>query len=139
MVTTEAKLARLISARTELEAGVILNGLEERGVRAVMSGIHTANFRAEAPGRVDILVAQEQLVEARAILALVAQERESIDWSQVDVGEPEDAGDAAAVPWWLSLKFWRRVAVTCIVIYCVYMAAAITGLLNPFLRALGRG
>jgi hypothetical protein len=94
MAALNDKLARLTSVRTEAEAGIIVSGLEEHGIRAAMSGIHTANFRAEAPGRVDILVVQDQLENAESVLALMAHEQESIDWSQVDVGEPEDKEDA---------------------------------------------
>jgi hypothetical protein len=93
MATLNDKLARLISVRTEAEAGIIVSGLEEHGIRAVMSGIHTANFRAEAPGSVDVLVAQDQLENAQEVLEQISDEQKSIDWSQVDVGEPEDEED----------------------------------------------
>ncbi len=90
MAHDEDNLARLTSVRTETEAGIIVGGLEDRGIPAVMSGVYTANFRAEAPGWVEVLVAEEHLAEAKAMLALVRNERGNIDWSQVDVGEPED-------------------------------------------------
>ena len=54
-------LARLTSVRTEMEAGVIVGGLEDEGIRATMSGVYTTNFRAEAPGWVEVLVSAEDL------------------------------------------------------------------------------
>ena len=89
MACDEDKLARLTSVRTESEAGIIVGGLEERGIRAVMSGVYTTNFRAEAPGWVEVLVAEQDLPQAQAVLEEVSNERGDVDWSQVDVGEPE--------------------------------------------------
>ena len=90
MARDDDNLARLTSVRTESEASIIVGELEARGIQAAMSGVYTANFRAEAPGWVEVLVAEEHLAEAQAMLALVRSERDNIDWSQVDVGEPED-------------------------------------------------
>jgi hypothetical protein len=55
-----------------------------------MSGTYTAGFRAEAPGQVQILVAAEDEAKAREVIRLGEENKEDIDWSQVDVGEPED-------------------------------------------------
>jgi nitrogen regulatory protein PII-like uncharacterized protein len=68
----------------------VVAALERAGVRAVATGGFTAEFRAEAPGQVKVMVAEDDLERARAILKDVQQEFENIDWSQVDVGEPED-------------------------------------------------
>ena len=90
MALDSDNLARVTSVRTEYEAGVIVSGLEARGIRATMSGVYTANFRAEAPGWVEVLVADKDLAAATAILEDVRAELSDVDWSQVDVGEPED-------------------------------------------------
>ncbi len=90
MAHDDDNLARLTSVRTEMEAGVIVSGLKERGIRATMSGVYTTNFRAEAPGWVEILVAEDDLAQAQCVLDDVRRENDHIDWSQVDVGEPED-------------------------------------------------
>ena len=55
-----------------------------------MSGVYTTNFRAEAPGWVEILVAEDDLPQAQSVLDDVRRDNDHIDWSQVDVGEPED-------------------------------------------------
>ena len=83
-------LARVTSVRTEYEAGIIVGGLSSRGIPATMSGVYTANFRAEAPGWVEVLVAEQDLAQAQAILEEVRTEHGDVDWSQVDVGEKED-------------------------------------------------
>jgi hypothetical protein len=90
MARDEDSLARLTSIRTESEAGIIVGGLEARGIQATMSGVYTANFRAEAPGWVEVLVAEQDLAEAQAILKEVHTEHDDVDWSQVDVGNPDD-------------------------------------------------
>jgi hypothetical protein len=64
--------------------------LEERGIKATMSGVYTSGFRAEAPGWVQVLVAEEDLAAAQAVLDEVRGGGENIDWSQVDVGESEE-------------------------------------------------
>ena len=83
-------LARVTSVRTEYEAGIVVGGLEVRGIKAIMSGVNTANFRAEAPGWVEVLVAEQDLAEAQAVLEEVRAEQANVDWSQVDVGQKED-------------------------------------------------
>ena len=53
------------------------------------AGILTAGFRAEAPGRVKVLVHQSDFDKAKALLDEYVHSRDEIDWDQVDVGEPE--------------------------------------------------
>jgi hypothetical protein len=79
----------LTSTPLEMQAGIIVAALAENGVRATMSGQTTAGFRAEAPGWVQVLVAEEDLARARAVLDELSRESHDIDWSQIDVGEPE--------------------------------------------------
>ena len=80
----------LTSTPTEVEASIIIAALEEEGIRATMTGQYTAGFRAEAPGWVQILVADGDLPRANDVLAQVQRDNADIDWSQVDVGQPED-------------------------------------------------
>ncbi|GJM19880.1 MAG: hypothetical protein DHS20C14_20930 [Phycisphaeraceae bacterium] len=54
---------------TELQAGFARSLLEEHGIEARMVGGLTAGFRAEAPGRVRVLVHAADLERARAILS----------------------------------------------------------------------
>jgi hypothetical protein len=78
------------SAENELEAGVILAALEEAGIKATMSGASTAEFRVAVPGEVQILVAQEDLAAAQEVIQGGQDDEEDVDWSQVDVGQPEE-------------------------------------------------
>jgi hypothetical protein len=90
MADLNENLARVTSVRTEMEGSVIVSGLEDRGIKATMSGVYTTNFRAEAPGWVEVLVAEHDLARAREALVEIQAENDHIDWSQVDVGQPED-------------------------------------------------
>ena len=78
------------SAENELEAGVIVAALEEAGIKSTMSGAATADFRVGVPGEVQVLVAQEDLARAQEVIREGEDDEEDVDWSQVDVGEPED-------------------------------------------------
>jgi pheromone shutdown protein TraB len=80
----------LTSALNEAEAGIIVGALAEEGIKAAMSGVYTAGFRAEAPGWVKVLVAERDLARAKQILAGARRDQDNIDWSRVDVGPPED-------------------------------------------------
>lgn len=84
------KLRVLTSTPHELHSGMIVAALEREGIRARAAGALTAGFRAEAPGWVKILVFEEDLERARDVLRNVETDEEPIDWSQVDVGDPED-------------------------------------------------
>ena len=70
-------------------AGIIVAALEENGIKATMSGEATAGMRAEAPGWVQILVAEDDLASAQDVFEQVRHQGDEIDWSQVDVGQPE--------------------------------------------------
>jgi hypothetical protein len=80
----------VVSVPSEMEAGVVVAALKENGINATMSGVYTAGFRAEAPGQVQVLVAEDDIARAREIIEAAEEERGDVDWSQVDVGEPED-------------------------------------------------
>ena len=90
MADNDENLARVTSVRSEMEGGLIVSGLEDRGIKATMSGVYTTSFRAEAPGWVEVLVAEHDLARAQEALLEIHAENDHIDWSQVDVGQPED-------------------------------------------------
>lgn len=74
---------------TEVEATMVADELRREGIQAEPAGILTAGFRAEAPGRVKVLVHETDLEKAKTLLDEYIHSRDSIDWSQVDLGEPE--------------------------------------------------
>jgi hypothetical protein len=81
--------AHLTSTPTETEAAIVMAALEENGIRAG-SDEYTSGFRAGPWNWVEIRVADEDLERAKEVLQRVQEENNHIDWSQVDVGEPED-------------------------------------------------
>lgn len=70
---------------SEMLAGFARGLLEEHGIESRMVGGLTAGFRAEAPGRVRLLVHAKDAERARALLAEDERER---------TGEPDDPDGA---------------------------------------------
>jgi len=81
---------------TEIEAMAIVDELKIEGIDAQASGLLTANFRAEAPGRVKVLVHARDLGHAKELLDDYIASKDNIDWSKVDIGDPEEEEDTAA-------------------------------------------
>ena len=81
---------KLVSVPNDVEAAAIVAALAARGVQASTVGGYTAGFIAEAPGRVSVLVRRADLDQAKRSLAEIEKDRAETDWSQVDVGEPDD-------------------------------------------------
>jgi hypothetical protein len=80
----------LLSVATEAEAAGIVTALAEYGIEALTTGGVTAGFKAEAPGSVQILVRSADLEQAQQALAEIQKDEGDIDWSKVDVGQPEE-------------------------------------------------
>ena len=80
----------LTSVPSDIEAAAIVAALAAHGVQASTTGSYTAGFRAEAPGSVNVIVRREDLDRARRVLAELNEGRTDVDWSQVDVGEPDE-------------------------------------------------
>ena len=80
----------LASVASEAEAAGIVTALSDYDIEALTTGGATAGFKAEAPGSVQVLVRAADLERAQQALAEIEKDEGTIDWSQVDVGEPED-------------------------------------------------
>jgi hypothetical protein len=85
----DERTAVLTSAPTEAEVAIIIAGLANNGIHA-SSDETTSDFRAGAWNWIDILVAEQDLPRAKEVLERIKQEPSDIDWSKIDVGEPED-------------------------------------------------
>jgi hypothetical protein len=85
----EERTARLTSVPSETEAAIVIAALEENGVHAE-SDEYTSGLRAGPWNWVEVLVAEEDLEKAKQVLEQVKRQNDHIDWSQVDVGQPED-------------------------------------------------
>ena len=79
----------LATAPTEFEAKLIAVQLSDQGIRVETAGAMISGFKAEVPAGVSILVPQAQLDKAKKLLERFRAERSQVDWSQIDVGEPE--------------------------------------------------
>ncbi len=74
----------------EMEARLIAQELEARGVPAGTLGHMTAGFRAEAPGMAKLIVPQRHEERARAIMQELLSEPIEVDWSGVDFDATDD-------------------------------------------------
>jgi hypothetical protein len=83
------RTAVLTSVPSETEAAIVVAALGENGIRAETDE-YTSGLRAGAWNWVSIMVAENDLARAQEIFEEVQRENDHIDWSQVDVGEPED-------------------------------------------------
>ncbi|MEM1356000.1 MAG: DUF2007 domain-containing protein [Planctomycetota bacterium] len=90
MDENDDKVVTLVFLPTEIEATALAQELTRAGIEAQASGLLTAGFRAEAPGQVKVLVHERDLARAKELLDDYLASKQEIDWSQVDVGEPED-------------------------------------------------
>jgi hypothetical protein len=75
---------------TDTEAIAVVAALKGCGIHASTTGGYTAGFRAQAPGQLQVIVRRHELQLARQVLADIKEDAAEIDWSQVDVGEPEE-------------------------------------------------
>lgn len=82
----------LTSVTSDIEAAAIVAALASQGIEASTTGSFTAGFRAEAPGDIHVIVRQQDLVRALQIFNHL-KEADDLDWSQVDVGDPENNDD----------------------------------------------
>ncbi|TWU21057.1 hypothetical protein Pla52o_40890 [Novipirellula galeiformis] len=80
----------LTTVADDVEAAVITAALSARGIKATATGGFTAGFRTEVPGHIDVIVRHEDLARAKQVLSEIEQEQSHVDWSKVDVGDPED-------------------------------------------------
>ncbi|MEM1445370.1 MAG: DUF2007 domain-containing protein [Planctomycetota bacterium] len=85
----------LCMLNSEVQASMLVAELNAAGIFAVASGGLTAGFRAEAPGRVKVLVPAERYEEAQTLYAEWIAGVEEIDWDQVDLGEFEEGAPPA--------------------------------------------
>mgnify|MGYP002623444273 CR=1 FL=1 len=90
MTTDPLEPEILTTVRSEVEAAMIIADLEERGIEASMGGGDPAGIPVEGTTHVDIVVRQDHLEAARKAYAEIQEEKSHIDWSQVDVGKPEE-------------------------------------------------
>ncbi len=70
----------------EFTATLAKQALEVAGIPCQITGIHTAGFRAEAPGMVRVLVPSSREAEARAIMEDFHSQPDELDPEDPDAG-----------------------------------------------------
>jgi len=78
--------ATFASFSDEWEAGLVRDTLLAAGIPATIAGGFTASFRADAPGRVRLLVRERDLAAAADAVRKAREEAADIDWDSVDLG-----------------------------------------------------
>lgn len=91
MTIDPERVEKLTTVFTDFEAAAIVAALESEGIRARAVGGYTAGFRAEAPGSVSVLVSETDLERAKAVLEELRKHGAGIDWSKVDVENPDES------------------------------------------------
>jgi hypothetical protein len=145
MTTNPDTLATLATVSTEVEAQLLANMLNDRGIAAVATGGFTSQFRAEAPGVVRVLVKQDDLSVARSVLAEREQERcssEPVDEDrEASVYEPRlndyapsaTMNDQPKKPFQFSIAFLLWLTAVCA--FVLGIAVWTPCILNPLLAA----
>ncbi len=83
-------LCVITSAHSVMEAAPIVAALERAGIKAMTGNAASATAIPEAMGEVEILVANHDAPRAHTLLELIEEHGVDVDWSQVDVGQPEE-------------------------------------------------
>ncbi len=79
----------LTTTQLEYQAQLITAALEREGITVHPAGGFISGFKAEAPGEMKVFVKASDLERAREALERIREEDSEIDWSQVDVGDPD--------------------------------------------------
>ncbi len=82
---------RLASFTSELQAEALVDALATEGVRGMAVGGYTFGFRAEAPGEVQVVVANTDLFRAKELLA--AFEAEAVNAVKPESESARGAGE----------------------------------------------
>ena len=90
MSKDSSDLVVIASVPSEIEATEILAAMKNLGIPAVLSGEFTSGFKAAATGDVKVLVKRSDAKRATQAIQEMSGRGDDIDWSDVDVGEPDD-------------------------------------------------
>ena len=93
MDNTTDHLKSLVSVPTELEASVIVSLLEDHGIKAKAVGGYTSGFKAEAPGLVDVVVMNDDLEQASAVLRGIEEAEPGANQTETMADEIADLSD----------------------------------------------
>lgn len=82
----------IASRQTETEAAMLVAGLREYGIEAILwnSGLTAAGAEAVFQDAVQVVVKRADVERAKAALADLLSKDGGVNWDEVDVGKPED-------------------------------------------------
>lgn len=108
MTLQHEKLVPVATGMSEIEGQLLVNLLKEHSIPATMTGGITSQFRAEAPGVVQVMVMQDRLSAAQALIE--EHDRES-SCSDPVVYESDAPAAESSIPqlWLTSFGFWTLV------------------------------
>ena len=86
----QPELVTLTNVANEAEAKSLIGLFEEEGISVFMNGGEDLSLFGDDIGDIMLIVKKSDYDQAAKLLEEIEAENTEIDWSQVDVGEPED-------------------------------------------------
>ena len=90
MPDQQPELVTLTNVANESEAKSLIGLFEDEGISVFINGGDDLSLFGEEMGDVQLIVKKADYEKASKLLQEIEEENSEIDWSQVDVGEPED-------------------------------------------------
>lgn len=90
MSDQQPELVTLTNVANESEAKSLIGLFEDEGIAVFIAGGDDLSLFGEDLGDVQLIVKKVDYEKAAELLKEIEAENTEIDWSQVDVGEPED-------------------------------------------------
>ena len=90
MTDQQPELVTLTNVPNEAEAKSLIGLFEDEGIKVFINGGDDLSLFGEELGDVQLIVKKSDYDQAAKLLQEIEAENSEIDWSQVDVGEPED-------------------------------------------------
>ncbi|MHB0956562.1 MAG: hypothetical protein ACYC0X_09850 [Pirellulaceae bacterium] len=135
MISDRDTLATLAIVGNELEAQLLVNLLEEHGIVSTATGGFTSQFRAEAPGVVRVMVKQDSLAAAQAVLAERDQLRSASEPIDQEMESFEYEAKLTRFGIW-SLLIWELLTILAILAYWSLGGDLVSGLLGFVISAI---
>ena len=90
MSEQKPELVTLTKVANESEAKSLIGLFEDEGIAVFVNGGDDLSLFGDDVGDIQLIVKKADYQKAAELLAEIEAENSEIDWSQVDVGEPED-------------------------------------------------
>lgn len=90
MTDQQPELVTLTNVANEAEAKSLIGLFEDEGIAVFINGGSDLSLFGDEAGDVQLIVKKSDYDQAAKLLEEIEAENSEIDWSQIDVGEPED-------------------------------------------------